>query len=247
MSGHSKWSTIKRQKGANDAKRGQAFTKAANAITIAVREGGGRAETNFKLRLAIEAARAVNMPKENIERAIARGTRAAGEKELLEVIYEGYGPAGVAILVESVTDNKMRTASDVRSIFERAGGTLAGPGSVAYLFKALVAIDVTGKTSDEVLVIAADAGADDVEERGEVVTVYTNPEKLEEVKRKLSATGLEIVGWDITKGSITQVEIVDDYVANSVLSLINKLEDLDVVQKVYSNFDIPTDIMEKII
>jgi YebC/PmpR family DNA-binding regulatory protein len=247
MSGHSKWSTIKRQKGANDAKRGQAFTKAGNAITIAAREGGGNPETNFKLRLTVEAARAINMPKENIQRAIDRATGASGEKVLEEMTYEGYGPAGVAVMVEVVTDNKMRTTAEVRSLLERSGGTLGGPGSVNYLFKATAAIDVNSSDADEVLLAAADAGADDVEAIGETVTVYTSPQKLEEVKNKLTDVGFEIVGWGVTKEATTQVAVGDEKQAESILNLVNKLEDLDDVQKVYANFDISEEILTKVV
>lgn len=246
MSGHSKWSTIKRQKGANDAKRGQAFTKAGIAITVAAREGGGNPDSNFKLRLAVEAARAINMPKENIERAIARATGAAGGKILEEVTYEGYGPAGVAVMIDAVTDNKMRTTAEVRSILERAGGTLAGPGSVNYLFNAGAALDVKTDNADEVFLTAADAGAEDVEQNDETVTVYTSPQKLEEVKNKLTEAGFEVSGWEITKVATNQVAVNDPKQAEAVLNTVNKLEDLEDVQKVYANFDIAENILEQV-
>ncbi|MDP2671258.1 MAG: YebC/PmpR family DNA-binding transcriptional regulator [bacterium] len=246
MSGHSKWSTIKRQKGANDAKRGQAFTKAGNALTVAAREGGGNPDSNFKLRLAIDAARAVNMPKENIERAITRATGTSGEKSLEEVIYEGYGPAGVAIMIDAVTDNKIRTTSEIRSLLERAGGSLGGPGSVNYLFKATSAIDVKAADPDQVFLAAADAGAEDVEQNGESVTVYTVPQKLEEVKEKLRAAGFEVTGWEVSKKAASQVAVNDPKQAETVLNLVNRLEDLDDVQKVYANFDISEEILEKV-
>lgn len=247
MSGHSKWSTIKRQKGANDAKRGQAFTKAGNAITVAAREGGGNPDTNFKLRLAVEAARAVNMPKENIQRAIDRATGAGGEKVLEEITYEGFGPAGIAVMVDAVTDNKMRTTSEVRSILERAGGSLGGPGSVNYLFKASAAIDVNSNDVDGVLLAAAEAGAEDVEQSGETVTVYTTPQNLDQVKDKLTEAGFEIAGWEVTKEATTQVAVSDPRQAETILNVVNKLEDLDDVQKVYANFDIAQEILEKVV
>jgi len=246
MSGHSKWSTIKRQKGANDAKRGQAFTKAGNAITVAAREGGGNTETNFKLRLAVDAARAVNMPKENIERAIARASGAGDGKALEEVVYEGYGPSGVAVMIEAVTDNKVRTASEVRSVLERSGGSLAGPGSVAFLFKSVAALDVKGKNADEIMLAAAEAGADDVEESGEVVTVYTSQDELERIKKALTEQGLEIARWEVTKEASSQVKIEERGKAESVINLVNKLEEVVDVQKVYANFDIEEKILEEV-
>jgi YebC/PmpR family DNA-binding regulatory protein len=250
MSGHSKWSTIKRQKGANDARRGQAFTKAGRLITIAAREGGGNPTTNFKLRLAIEAARAINMPKDNIERAILRATGGgdAGNKQLEEVLYEGYGPNGVALLIEVVTDNKMRTASEIRSLLERAGGSLSGPGSVAFLFKSqgLIEVSLQGKNADELLLTAADSGADDVEAEEEVAYVYTKPEMMEEIKEKLVEQGYTINSSEVIKQSTTTSKITSEQEAQKVLNLIEKLEELEDVQKVYANFDIPSDIIERV-
>jgi len=248
MSGHSKWSTIKRQKGANDAKRGQAFTKAGRLITIAAREGGGNPDGNFKLRLAMEAARAINMPKENIERAIARGAGGDGSKPLEEAVYEGYGPAGIALLIEVVTDNKMRSAGELRSILDRAGGSLAGQGAVAFLFnsKGVIEVDATLKDADELLLNAADAGADDVEVEEGVALVYTKPEVVDKVKGALEQAGYSVKNSEISKEASTTVKITDEGQAEKVLSLIEKLEDLDDVQKVYSNFDIDTEVMEKV-
>lgn len=247
MSGHSKWSTIKRQKGANDAKRGQAFTKAGKAITIAAREGGGNPDTNFKLRLAVEAARAINMPKDNIERAIARGVGGSGEKALEEVTYEGYGPAGVALLIEVVTDNKMRSASEVRSVLDRGNGSLAGVGSVAFNFKPVgeISVKITGKDPDELFLLAADAGAEDIDTSEEDATVFCKPENLVKVKDAIGEAGYEVVGAEVVKESSNNVKITDEDKAKSVLSLIEKLEDLDDVQKVYANFDIDVSLMEK--
>lgn len=248
MSGHSKWSTIKRQKGANDAKRGQAFTKAGRLITIAARDGGGNPDGNFKLRLAIEAARTINMPKENIERAIAKGAGGDGLKPLEEAVYEGYGPNGVALLIEVVTDNKMRTASEIRSILDRSGGSLAGPGSVAFLFKSqgVIEIDAVGKDPDELLLTAADSGAEDVEVEDKTGLVYTKPDAIEKVKMALTSAGYEVKNSEVSKEPTTTVKINDENQAGKVLGLVEKLEELDDVQKVYGNFDIDTEVMEKI-
>jgi YebC/PmpR family DNA-binding regulatory protein len=248
MSGHSKWSTIKRQKGATDAKRGQAFTKATNAITIAARQGADP-ESNFKLRLAVEQARALNMPKENIERAISRGSGTGKEAQVLEeVTYEGYGQAGVAIMVETVTDNRQRTAQEVRSVFERGGGTLAGPGSVAHYFSPVGEVEVKLKAQtdpDQVLLDAADAGAQDVDIDKEVAVVYCAPDAVTKVKESLLARGYEVVEARLSKKPSVYTKVTDDKVASGLLSLLSKLEDLNDVQKVYSNFDVPQEIMER--
>ncbi|HEX7455895.1 MAG TPA: YebC/PmpR family DNA-binding transcriptional regulator [Candidatus Nanoarchaeia archaeon] len=249
MSGHSKWSTIKRQKGATDARRGTAFTKATNAIIIAARESGGNPEANFKLRLAIESAKRLNMPKDNIEKAIARATGAVKEGKALETVtYEGFGPGGVGILVEVVTDNRQRTAQEVRSAFERSGGTLAGPGSVAHLFSPTGEIAVQlkeGFDSDKVLSAAADAGAEDVDTDKNEAIIYCRPTDLEKVKEDLSGQGLEIVEARISRKPTLVVKIGDEKMASGVLSLVNKLDDLTDVQKVYANFDIPEEILQK--
>lgn len=247
MSGHSKWSTIKRQKGSNDAKRGQAFTKVSKLITIAAREGGSP-ETNFKLRLAIEEAKAINMPKDNIERAITKASGSDGSKALEEATYEGYGPAGVALLIEVVTDNKMRTASEIRSILERSGGSLAGPGSVAFNFKTTGAISValTGEDPDELFLLAADSGAEDIETEEGESTVFCKPEDLVKVKEAISQAGYEITSSEVIKEASSTIKITDQDQAKKLLTLIEKLEDSDDVQKVYANFDISNDILEKV-
>ena len=249
MSGHSKWSTIKRQKGATDARRGAAFTKAANAITLAAREGGGDPETNFKLRLAVEAAKRVNMPKENIERAIKRAAGDGKEGQRLEeIVYEGFGPAGVGIVVEAVTDNKQRTAQEVRSAFERGGGRLSGPGSVSHLFNPVGEIVVGFSdpfSADQMMLTAAEAGADDVETEKNEAIVYCKVSGLGEVKNNLEKSGLEVVETKLSRKSSSVIEINDEQQASSILSLVNKLDDLADVQKVYANFDIPEEIIER--
>src|SRR3989344_567071 len=196
MSGHSKWSTIKRQKGAADIRRGQAFTKLANAIIVAVRDGGGIADpsSNFKLRLAIDAARSANMPKDNIERAIERAAgRQGGAVE--EVVYEGFGPGGFAVVVDAVTDNKQRTVSEVKNVFEKHGGRLGTPGVAAYQFqqKGLITISKNEKTIDDIFLLAADCGAEDIEETGAEVFIYTKTEDLKSVSDELIEQGLSIV------------------------------------------------------
>ncbi len=246
MSGHSKWSTIKRAKGANDAKRGQAFTKASKLITIAARDGASP-DNNFKLRLAVEAARAINMPKENIERAITRATGADGSKVLEEHVYEGYGPAGVALLIEVVTDNKMRTGSEIRSILDKSGGNLAGPGSVAYNFKAIgaISVNIAGKDPDELFLLAADSGAEDIITESEESTVYCKPEDLVKVKEAIVTAGYDITSAEVIKEATNTIKITDEGQAKSILNLIEKLEDSDDVQKVYANFDISESLLQR--
>ncbi|MEX0621536.1 MAG: YebC/PmpR family DNA-binding transcriptional regulator [Candidatus Woykebacteria bacterium] len=249
MSGHSKWSTIKRQKGATDAKRGAAFTKAANAITIAAREGGANPETNFKLRLAVDSAKRVNMPKGNIERAIARGSSVGKDgPNLEEVTYEGFGPGGVGILVEAVTDNRQRTAQEVRSAFDRSGGRLSGPGSVDHFFKPVAEIVLRVDSNidpDQLLLTAAEAGAEDVEASGSEAVVYCKVTDLERVKNNLSARGLEVIETKISRQPTTTIKIEEEKLAASVLSLVDKLEELADVQTVYANFDIPEEVLKK--
>ncbi len=247
MSGHSKWSQIKRQKGVADQKRGQAFTKLGNAITIAVKSGGGIADpgANFKLRLAIEKAKALNMPKENIERAIekAKGSEAG---QLQEVIYEGFGPQGVAILIEAATDNRQRTVQEVKNLLETSGGRLAGPGATSYLFQnmGLITVDGSNKKSDEIMEAAIEAGAEDLEEAGGEILIYTQPAKLHEVQEKLSAKGLIIKESELIYKPTSTVPInaVDD--AQKILSLVEKLEEGESIQKVFANFDIPDEILK---
>lgn len=244
MSGHSKWAQIKRQKGAADIKRGQIFTKISNAITIAVRQSGGAAdpEQNFKLRLAVEKARSLNMPKENIQRAIEKAL-GKGEKGegLQEAVYEGFAPCGVAVIVEVVTDNKQRTASEIKNIFDKNGGTLATPGAVSYQFKqkGQIIVKKDSKTVDDIFLLAADSGAEDVEEAGDEVLVYTKPEDLTRVRAILEQEGLTISDAELTRKSIVTVGIENSSDAQKVLSFTEKLEELDDVQKVFANFDIP--------
>lgn len=244
MSGHSKWSTIKRQKGAADMVRGQLFTKLGNAITIAVREGGGVADpgSNIRLRLAIDKARAANMPKDNIERAIDKATgKLAGSISLETVLYEGFAPGGVAILVEGVTDNKQRTAAAVKNIFSTAGGNLSGSGSVAYLFEKVgVVTFISDRSQEEMLSIILDASALDFElEEGNSYNVYTTPNALHETKVQLEKAGLLLKTVELSYRPTTLINI-DKAIGNKVITLLTRLETLDDVQKVHANFTIDT-------
>lgn len=240
MSGHSKWSTIKRQKGAQDKKRGQSFTKLSNAIIIAVKSGGGIGDPtqNFKLRLAIDKARSENMPKDTIERAIEKGMGAIGGAGLQEVVYEGFGPGKIAVLVEAVTDNPNRTTPQVKNTFEKNGGSMGSMGSVAYMFsqKGILAIEKGEKTSDEIFLLAAEAGAQDIEDNGEEVYVYTKPEDLNRVKEKLSQS-VPVITAELGRIPNVILTIEDKETAEKILGFMEKLENLDDVQKVYANYD----------
>lgn len=238
MSGHSKWATIKRQKGANDAKRGAIFTKLSKAVTIAVQQGGGIGDPNqnFRLRLAVDAARAANMPKENIQRAIDRAAGKQGDA-IEEVVYEGFAPGGAAIIVEAATDNKNRTTGEVQNVFNKNGGNMGQPGSVAYQFNQMGQIIVRrdGKSTDDIFLDAADAGAEDIEEVGEEeIFVYTQPSVLAKVRDALQSKGYTIVEMEIIRKPSMSADL-DDEASQKVMDFIEKLEDLDDVQKVYSN------------
>lgn len=237
MSGHSKWSTIKRQKGAADIKRGKTFTKIANAITIAVKQGGGVDDPaqNPKLRLAVDMARVANMPKDNIERAIKRA-KSKGEGDLSEVIYEGFGPGGISIIVEAATDNTNRTTSEVKNLFSKHNIRFASPGATSHLFKQRgeITIDKKDKTIDDIFLTAADMGAEDVVEEGDVAFVYTDIQNLSQIKDKLKSTGFEVLGADIIRKPESKIAI-DISKSEKYMKFINELEDMDDVQKVYSN------------
>lgn len=239
MSGHSKWATIKRQKGVADIKRGLTFTKIANAITIAVRQGGGVGDPaqNFRLRLAIEKARAVNMPKENIERAIGRA-QGREASALEEVVYEGFGENGkVAFLIDAATDNKQRTTSEVKNLFDKAGAVLARPGAVSYQFetKGLIKVKKDGKSIDDIFLTAADGGAEDVEDGGDEALIYTKPEELTKVKDALSKSGLVVEEAELTRKPKVTIEITDQNTLDKIYAFIDRLESLDDIQKVYTN------------
>ncbi|MBP9719011.1 MAG: YebC/PmpR family DNA-binding transcriptional regulator [Candidatus Levybacteria bacterium] len=241
MSGHSKWSQIKRQKGVADVKRGHAFTKLGLAITIAVKAGGGITDPNqnFRLRLEIEKARMANMPKENITRAIERGVGKGDKGELSEVVYEGFAPHGISIIVEAVTDNKQRTTPEVKSLFDKNGGTLGVPGSVAYQFSQMgvIVAPKNGKSFDDLFLLAADHGVVDVEDSGEEVVLYTNPSDLAKIKESLKDI-LDISSAELIRKPNSPIVIADKEVAEKIIQFIERLENHDDVQKVYSNFDI---------
>ena len=243
MSGHSKWSQIKRQKGANDAKRGAVFTKVGREIAIAARSGGADPDANYRLRLAIEKARSVNMPADNIKRAIERAVGGAGADQFEEMVYEGYGPGGVAILVEAATDNRNRTAAEIRSVFSKAGGQLAGAGAVSWQFqpRGVVAIGRDGRDPEEVALAAIDAGADDVDTDGDPIEVLTSPADLEAVRQALEAAGLPIESAEVTMQAKSTIE-VDPAQARQNLRLVEALEDHDDVQRVTANFEIPEEV-----
>jgi YebC/PmpR family DNA-binding regulatory protein len=248
MSGHSKWSTIKRKKGAIDAKRGKIFTKLIKEITLAARLGGGDPEANARLRQAILAAKEENMPKDNIERAIKKGTGAvAGGVAYEEVVYEGYGPGGVAVLVEVMTDNKNRTVAEIRHIFSKHGGNLGENGCVSWIFakKGSITFEKKGMDVDQLMEMAVEAGAEDVVEEDSEIQVLTDPGSFEKVKKAFDARGLKYV--EARVGMIPQNTVpLTLPKAEQMLKLMEKLEDNDDVQNVYANFDIPDDVMEKL-
>ena len=248
MSGHSRWATIHRQKEVTDAKRGLAWTKVTSAIIVAVRQSGiTDPEKNFKLRLAIEKGRALNMPKETIQRAISRGSGETEKGGIEEVTYEGFGPVGIAVIVEAATDNKQRTAQEIKNIIERGGGKLVGPGSVAFLFEktALVTLDKPQNPEEAILDII-DLGVEDVEEVTDAIEIYTKVENLEEMKKKLTEAGFKISNFEITMKPKTTVEIADKETAEKVLIFMEKIEEQQDVQKVFANFDIPVDLVNQL-
>ena len=247
MSGHSKWSTIKRQKGVNDAKRGAMFTKVAREIAVAARAGGGDPDANYRLRLAIDKARSINMPAENIKRAIEKATGGGDEIQYEEIVYEGYGSGGVAVLVEAATDNRNRTAAEVRSIFVKAGGQLAGSGAVAWQFEARGLITVQRDTADpdEVALAAIDAGAADVDTDTDPIEIYTEPSELLAVRQALEAAGISVDEAESAMIAQQTVSLDAEHVRKT-LRLVDLLEDLDDVQRVTTNVDIPEELLAEL-
>jgi len=244
MGGHSHWSTIKRQKGASDAKRGQLFTKLSREVTIAAREGGGDANMNPRLRLAIDKARENNMPADTIKRAVERGAGGADAATLVETTFEGYGPGGVAIIVQVVTDNRNRTVSGIRTTLSRGGGSLSESGSVAWQFDSVgyIALEVGDGDPEEMALAAIDAGAQDVRTEDSRVEVYTAPTELDKVRRALEEAGLSVSAAELSMLPKNTVAL-DEKSAAQVLRLLDSLEDLDDVQKVFSNADFPDSVL----
>ena len=247
MSGHSKWSTIKRQKGANDAKRGAMFTKVAREIMVAARAGGGDPDANYRLRLAMDKARSINMPADNIKRAIERATSSGEGEQFEEIVYEGYGPGGVAVLVEAATDNRNRTAAEVRSIFTKTGGQLAGSGAVAWQFevRGLITVGREGVDPDEVTLAAIDAGAADVDADADPIEIYTDPSELFAVRKALEDAGVAVEDSESAMIAKQTVSLDADHVRKA-LRLVDLLEDIDDVQRVTTNVEIPEELMEEL-
>jgi YebC/PmpR family DNA-binding regulatory protein len=249
VSGHSKWSTIKHKKGAADAKRGKLFTKLSKAIIVAAKEGGPDPAANLSLQNAVEKAKSYSMPKDTIERAIARGAGTDADAAAFEtIVYEGYGPDGVAVLVEALTDNRNRTASDVRHTFAKHGGNLGTTGAVAWLFerRGVVLVDAESVDEDELTLAAAEGGADDIELDGTVFQVSSAPEALSAVRDAIEAAGIEVQSAELTMIPKTTVEVAEEAAAKKLIRLIEELEDNDDVQDVSANFDIPELILEAV-
>ena len=249
MSGHSKWSSIKHKKGAADKKRGVLFSKLSRALIVAAREGGGDPTNNLALQNANEKAKSYSMPKDNIERAIARGSGADADANAYEtVVYEGYGAGGVAILVEALTDNRNRTASDVRSAFSKHDGNLGASGAVAWQFdrRGIVLVDSDGVSEDELMLAAAEGGADDVELDGSTFQITAAPDSLSSVREAVEGAGFTVDSAELTMVPKTTVEVDEESTAKKILRLIDALEENDDVQDVFSNFDIPERVLETV-
>ncbi|TMD37029.1 MAG: YebC/PmpR family DNA-binding transcriptional regulator [Chloroflexi bacterium] len=247
MSGHSKWAGIKHKKAIVDAKRGQAFTRASREITIAAREGGGNPDGNFRLRLAMQKAREINMPTDKIKNAIERGTGELAGERLEEVRYEGYGPAGVAIMADALTDNRNRTSASIRHRFSKLGGNLAESNAVGWMFerKGVITVNTGKHDPEEVGLDAIEAGADDVQVDGKSVEITTPPNAFEKVKAAMEALGVSVENAEVTMQPKQTVSVGEDKAA-AVLRLMESLEEDDDVQQVYANFDIPSDVLERV-
>lgn len=248
MSGHSKWSTIKRKKGAIDAKRGKIFTRLIKEITVAARAGGGDIEGNPRLRTAVATAKTENMPKDNIARAIKKGTGEIAGEIYDEIMYEGYGPGGVAVLVECMTDNRNRTVADVRHFFAKSNGNLGESGCVSWMFdkKGLIQVEKKNISEEEMMDMALEAGAEDVIEEESEFHIHTSPEDFETVRSALEERGITFLEAQVSMIPKNTVEVTDEKVARSLMKLMENLEDHDDVQNVYANFDIDDALMEQI-
>jgi YebC/PmpR family DNA-binding regulatory protein len=249
VSGHSKWSSIKHKKGAADVKRGKLFSKLSRAIIVAAKEGGGDPANNLALQNAIEKAKSYSMPKDNIDRAIAKGSGADADADAFEtIVYEGYGPEGVAVIVEALTDNRNRTAADVRHLFAKNGGNLGATGAVAWQFdrRGVVVVPADGVDDEELLLVAADGGADDLERDGDIFQVTSAPESLSSVRGAIEAAGFAVDSAELMLVPKTTVAVEDEAKARQVMRLIDELEDNDDVQEVFANFDIPEQVLEAV-
>lgn len=244
MSGHSKWSTIKRQKGAADAQRGQLFTKLSKEIILAAKQGGADPAANFRLRLAVQKAKENNMPADNIARAISRAAGGGDGAEVEEITYEGYGPAGIALIIEAATDNRNRTVGEVRNVLTRAGGSLGETNSVMWNFdiRGVISVPANGKDPDDIAMTAIDAGAEDFSVSDGAVEIYTQPSDLENVKKTLEGGGITVESAEVNRVPKTTVAL-DTKDGVSLLKMVEKLEGLDDVQKVYFNADLSDDVM----
>ncbi|MBZ4684107.1 MAG: hypothetical protein PWP46_1544 [Fusobacteriaceae bacterium] len=246
MAGHSKWANIQHRKGRQDKARAKLFTKLAKELTIAARDGGGDPNFNPRLRLALDKAKSANMPKDNIERAIKKGTGEIEGAEYFEIRYEGYGPSGVAFIVDVVTDNKNRTASTVRSNFSKNNGNLGESGSVSWMFHRKGVLTFSNVDEEKLMELALESGAEDIIEDGDSFLVYTTPEDFEEVKKALEENELVADSAEVTFVPENEIEITDEETAKQVLKLYEALEENEDVQEVYANFNIPDELMEKL-
>jgi YebC/PmpR family DNA-binding regulatory protein len=248
MSGHSHWATIKHKKGALDAKRGKIWSKVARMIIVAAKNGGGDPDSNLALRYAIDKGKSVNMPKDTIEKAIKKGTGEAGGISFEEVLYEGYGPSGVAIMIEVLTDNRNRTGPEIRRIFEKHGSALGSAGCVSWMFskKGLITVKISSIGEDELMELALSAGADDVNNTGTVYEITCAPIAYEGLKKALEAKSIPIESSDISMVPQTMIPIAEENVAKKILGLMEAIEDHDDVQNAYANFDISEEMMAKV-
>jgi len=247
MSGHSKWAKIKHAKGAADAKRGAAFTKVTREITAAAKDGGGNVDTNIRLRAAVARARGINMPNSNVENAIKKGTGELPGIVYETVVFDAYGPGGIALLIEGLTDNKNRTTADIRNILAKKNGSMAGAGSTSWMFstKGVISINSSKTTEEKLMEVALDAGADDIKSEGDTFEITCEPAVFEKVKEAIKAAGIEAESAEVTKIPTSTIRIVGDQ-AKSMLELMEMLEDHEDIQAVHANFDIPDEEMEKI-
>jgi len=247
MSGHSHWAGIKHKKAVIDAKRGRLWSKLARNLIMAARDGGGDPAANLSLRYAIDKAKDANMPKDTIDKAIKKGTGELGGQRYEEIVYEGYGPNGVAVMVEALTDNRNRTAGELRHAFEKRGGSLGASGCVSWMFKkkGMFSVDSSGTTEDALMELALEAGADDVQLDADTFEVTCDPDNYEQVKEALRAKGVAVKNAELSQVSDTYV-VLDEATARKVLALMEELEDHDDVQNVYANFDIPEDVLAAI-